>query len=132
MSLCLREARALAEHAIRDAERVSIAIGVCVLNASGTIVQLDRMERATLMAGDLAEAKALTALNFDMATGDVAEQFAASALTQITGAVHFPVLTIPGGIPIHRDGQRIGALGISGGTPTQDAAIAAAALRSLV
>jgi uncharacterized protein GlcG (DUF336 family) len=43
-----------------------------------------------------------------------------------------PLLFIAGGVPIHRDGRLIGAIGVGGGAPEQDHQFATAAIEGLV
>lgn len=46
-------------------------------------------------------------------------------------ALDRPLLFIAGGVPVHRDGRLIGAIGVGGGAPEQDHAFAAAAVEAL-
>ena len=130
MPLRLAEARRYADSAIQHANSLGIKVGVVVVDELGQLVQMDRMDGARLMAPDVAEAKALTALNFQQPTSAVAERFAsnpngAAALQEI---VKFKLFARPGGVPIVVDGFVVGAVGVSGGTPEQDEEIANAAL----
>src|SRR5690606_28003358 len=90
-------------------------------------VQLDRMDGASLMSPDLAEAKALTALNFRRATSNVAK-LDSDVRATIASAVFFKVVALPGGLPIHAGPQIRGAIGISGDDTMQDETIASFAL----
>lgn len=47
-------------------------------------------------------------------------------------ALDKPLLFIAGGIPVHRDGRPIGAIGVGGGTPDQDHGFATMAVEALV
>jgi uncharacterized protein GlcG (DUF336 family) len=123
--LTLSKASAYADSAIAAAERAGVAIAVCVVNDVGTVIQLDRMDQAVLMSVDLAEAKALTSLNFGIETAAIKTLFPEIELAQMQHAVRFPLVTISGGAPLYHDGQRVGAIGVSGGSASQDAAIAA-------
>ncbi|MFJ5729208.1 heme-binding protein [Streptomyces paradoxus] len=46
-------------------------------------------------------------------------------------ALDRPLLFIAGGVPVHRDGRLIGAIGVGGGAPEQDHGFATAALETL-
>jgi uncharacterized protein GlcG (DUF336 family) len=46
-------------------------------------------------------------------------------------ALDRPLLFIAGGVPVHRDGRLIGAIGVGGGAPEQDHAFATAAVEAL-
>ena len=126
MLLRLMEARRYADSAIQHASSLGIKVGVVVVDELGQLVQMDRMDGARLMAPDVAEAKALTALNFQQPTSAVAAQFAANptGLAALQEIVKFNLFARPGGVPIVRDGIVAGAIGVSGGTPEQDEEIA--------
>ncbi len=46
-------------------------------------------------------------------------------------ALDRPLLFIAGGVPVHRDGRLIGAVGVGGGAPDQDHGFATAAVEAL-
>ena len=130
MPLPLREARRYADKAIDTAKERSLRVGVVVIDELGLLVQMDKMDGAPLMSPDLAEAKALTALNFQRPTSEVARELAndPQQLATLQEIVHFKILARPGGLPIVRDGQVIGAIGIEGASAEQDEELAAAAI----
>jgi glc operon protein GlcG len=123
MSFSLAEALALADRAIAKAEELKVAVSVAVVDEFGQLVQLDRMDGAALMSPDLAEAKALTALNFKRSTSDVAK-LDSSARSAIESIVYFKPMPLPGGLPIFSGRELRGAIGISGDDTTQDETIA--------
>jgi uncharacterized protein GlcG (DUF336 family) len=130
MPLPLAEARRYADKAIEIAAARSLRVGVVVVDELGLLVQMDKMDGAPLMAADVAEAKALTALNFQRPTSEVAREYAndPQQLTTLQEVVHFKILARPGGLPIVRDGQLIGAIGVEGATAEQDEQLATAAV----
>lgn len=127
MSLELSVARACADRAIALAEGMGVKIALAVTDDTGVLVQLDRMDGAPLAALDLAEAKALTALSFQQPTEELAQAFGPVDLEAVRQAVHFTVVTLPGGVTIVRQGEVVGAIGVSGATGGRDARIAAGA-----
>jgi uncharacterized protein GlcG (DUF336 family) len=81
------------------------------------------------MAPDVAQAKAITALNLQRPSSQaVAAVGSLEALAALQAAVEVTLLPIAGGMPIVRDGRIIGAIGVSGPDPERDEEIAAAAL----
>lgn len=127
MSFSLAEALALADRAIAKAEDLKVSVSVAVVDEFGQLVQLDRMDGAALMSPDLAEAKALTALNFKRPTSDVAK-LDSSARAAIESIVYFKPMPLPGGLPIFSGRELRGAIGISGDDTVQDETIAKFAL----
>jgi uncharacterized protein GlcG (DUF336 family) len=126
----LTEARRYADAAIARANALGLKISVVVVDELGQLVQLDRMDGARLMGPDIAEAKAMTALNFQQPTSAVAARFATDpqALEDVQEIVNFKIFARGGGLPIVRDGSLVGAIGVAGGTPEQDEQVAAAAI----
>lgn len=99
-----------------------------VLDAGANLVAFERMDGAWLASNDLALAKARTSVMFE------APSEALNAPLQLGEPVaHFDhtnggLLLMGGGIPLFDTSERIiGAVGVSGGTPEQDAEIARAA-----
>ncbi|MDH5134282.1 MULTISPECIES: GlcG/HbpS family heme-binding protein [unclassified Microbacterium] len=101
---------------------------IAVVDAGGNLVAHVRMDGAWLGSIDISINKAFTARAFDTATkdlGDLAqpgEQFYG-----INASNNGRVMIFAGGIPLERDGQVVGAVGVSGGTGVQDQAVAEAA-----
>lgn len=100
-----------------------------VLDAGANLVAFRRMDGAWLASNDLALAKSRTSVMFE------APSEALNAPLQLGEPVpHFDhtnggLLLMGGGVPIFDEsGRLIGALGVSGGTPEQDAEIARSAV----
>src|SRR5207249_2787956 len=64
MPHCLDTARRYADGVIQAAREASHDVGVAVIDEVGQLMQVDRLDWGTPMSPDVAEAKALTALNF--------------------------------------------------------------------
>ena len=100
-----------------------------VLDAGANLVAFERMDGAWLASNDLALAKSRTSVMFE------APSEALNAPLQLGEPVaHFDhtnggLLLMGGGVPITDDtGRLLGALGVSGGTPEQDAEMARTAI----
>ena len=129
MTMTLEEARGSADKAIAKAREMGVQISLAVVDEFGQLVQMDRMDGASLMSPDIAEAKAITALNFRRATSAVAQQVNPDILRSIQASVHFNIFAAAGGVPtnpIYRDGDLAGAIGVSGATGEQDEEVASA------
>ena len=127
-ALSLTDARVCADKAVAAAQRLGVKVGVGVVDETGLLLQLDRMDGAPLAAADLCEAKALTALHFQMPTADMGKMLDPAELDQVVRTVAFQMVTVPGGRPIVRDGEVIGAIGVTGSTPARADQVAAEAL----
>ena len=124
--MTLAEARSYADKGIAKAREMGVNISLAVIDEFGQVVQMDRMDGASLMSPDIAEAKAVTALNFRRATSLVAQQINPDILRSLQASVHFNILAAAGGVPIYRDGELAGAIGVSGATGEQDEEAASA------
>jgi uncharacterized protein GlcG (DUF336 family) len=111
----LDTAREYADRAIAEAKERGYRVSVAVVDEVGQIMQVDRMDGSPAMAADLAEAKAITSLNYGRPTADVGKTVSFDRLTEIREIVRFKFLTGAGGVPIIQDGQVVGAVGVHGG-----------------
>ena len=121
--MTLQEAIAYVDRGIAKANELGLKLSFVVVDEFGQLVQLDRMDGAALLSPDIAEAKALTALNFKLPTSQVAkmERDALKAMEQV---VHFRILPLPGGVPIFSGSELKGAIGVSGAAPRQEEEVA--------
>lgn len=118
--------------AVAHAAVLGIRINVAVVDAGGNLAAFLRMPGAFLHSIDIAIDKAFTAASFGLPTS----QWHA-ALQQHSEAVREGIVRRPrfvgfgGGLPIVEAGQRIGGIGVSGGSEQQDEAIANAGLKAI-
>ena len=127
MSLTLNEALACNDLGMARAKELGVQVSLVIVDEFGQLVQLDRMDGAGLMTPDIAEAKAVTALNFKRPTSQVSK-LDAETLKSIGAVVHFKVMALPGGVPIYDGPNLKGAIGVSGADARQDEEIANYAL----
>ncbi|MEO8119155.1 MAG: heme-binding protein [Rhodoferax sp.] len=118
--------------AVQAAEAMGARINVAVVDASGVLASFLRMPGAPLHSVEIAIDKAYTAASFGLATS----QWSA-ALQQHSSAVREGIVLRPrfvafgGGLPVIENGQRIGGIGVSGGSEQQDEACARAGLAAI-
>ncbi|MFD0147861.1 GlcG/HbpS family heme-binding protein [Streptomyces sp. NPDC055721] len=113
----------------RAAEAAGVAVSVTVLDAGGHLLGFRRDDRAVLISGETSTRKAYTALQLNAATADLVDLVKPDGpFHSLPTALDRPLLFIAGGLPIHRDGHLIGAIGVGGGAPEQDHGFAATAL----
>jgi uncharacterized protein GlcG (DUF336 family) len=120
-----------AKKIITAAEKKAVDIGqpmnIAVVDAGGNLIAHERMDGAWIGSIDISIKKAFTSRAFDIATGDLAKE--AQPGGQFFG-IHASndgrVMIFAGGIPLKRDGQVVGAIGVSGGSGEQDQSVAEA------
>jgi uncharacterized protein GlcG (DUF336 family) len=130
--LTTEDAEVLVTSARRAAEAAGVRVSVTVLDAGGHLLAFRRDDQAVLISGETSTRKAYTALQLDSATADLVDAVQPGGLFHtLPTALDRPLLFIAGGVPVHRDGRLIGAIGVGGGAPDQDHGFAAAAVESL-
>ncbi|MFB7619921.1 heme-binding protein [Kitasatospora sp. NPDC056181] len=119
--------------AARDAAGTAgIPVSVTVLDAGGHLLAFRRDDRAVLISGETSTRKAYTALQLNSPTADLVDLVKPDGpFHSLPTALDRPLLFIAGGIPVHRDGHLIGAIGVGGGAPEQDHGFATTALEEL-
>ncbi len=116
----------LIEAGIRRAEEIGVPMVLAVVDASGQLLELRRMDNALLVSVSLAPNKAYTAAVARMPTADLA-RLAQPGESLYGIDVNLPHLTLlGGGIPIVVNGTVVGAVGASGGAIDQDITVAQA------
>lgn len=129
--LTIHDAEALVASAHTAAEAAGTTVSVTVLDAGGHLLAFRRDDRAVLISGETSTRKAYTALQLNAATADFVDAVQPGGLFHtLPTALDRPLLFIAGGVPVHRDGRLIGAIGVGGGTPEQDHGFAMAAVRA--
>lgn len=118
--------------AVQASEALGVRINVAVVDASGVLAAFLRMPGAPLHSVEIAIDKAYTAASFGLATS----QWQA-ALQQHSAAVRDGLVLRPrfvafgGGLPVLENGQRIGGIGVSGGSEQEDETCARAGLAAI-
>ncbi len=101
---------------------------IVVLDDGGNLLVFYRMDGAQLAGFDVSMAKARTALMFQTTS----KSFADRVLAGQTNVLGLPgAAPIDGGVPLLHDGRIVGAIGVSGASPTQDGQTATAAAAGL-
>ena len=96
---------------------------IVIVDETGNLFYLQRMDDAQVGSLDIAIAKARTAARFKRPT-KAFDDAVSSGRTPILAVAE--IMPIEGGIPIMFGGRVIGAIGVSGGSSTQDAQTAQA------
>ncbi|MQY35798.1 hypothetical protein SRB17_37910 [Streptomyces sp. RB17] len=131
--LSIEDAELLVATARRTAHDAGVTVSVTVLDAGGHLLAFRRDDRAVLISGETSTRKAYTALQLNTPTADLVDAVQPGGLFHtLPTALDRPLLFIAGGVPVHRDGRLIGAIGVGGGAPEQDHGFATAAVRALV
>jgi uncharacterized protein GlcG (DUF336 family) len=113
--------------AIAKAEEIGQPQCIVIVDASGELLAEIRMVGAKFLSRKSALAKALTAASIGAPSSNIPE----AVRTNIGLATDGVVTGLPGGLPIHINGDLVGGIGIGSGTGEQDIIVAEAALRAI-
>jgi glc operon protein GlcG len=132
-SLGLAVARIAIDRAIEESVRLGCVTCIAVVDRAGHLVTFDRMDEAPALSVQLAQDKAYTVVINGMASHEWWESIKDEP-SLVHGINKIDRLIIfGGGLPIIRDGELIGAIGVSGkSSMEQDRAIAQAGVDAAV
>src|SRR5580700_5487616 len=116
--ISLDRARAAIDAAIAGAKKRNWKMNVAVVDSGGNLVAFQRMDGAMLASIQIAEHKARAAATFRRPTKVFEDGI---NLVHLNYLLAFDgVIASRGGIPLVEKGSIIGAIGVSGGTDSQD------------
>ena len=125
--ITLEDARRIIAAAETKAKEIGQPMNIAVADAGGNLVAHIRMDNAWIGSVDISIKKAWTSRAFDVTTKDLAENSqSGDQFFGIHASNNGNVMIFAGGVPLKRDGQVGGAVGVSGGTGEQDHAVAEA------
>jgi uncharacterized protein GlcG (DUF336 family) len=131
-SVTLTEARAIIDAAEKRAGEIGQPMNIAVVDSGGNLVSHARMDGAWIGSIDISINKAFTARAFDIQTKDLGDN---SQPNQQFYGIHASnggrIMIFAGGLPLSRDGQVVGAVGVSGGSGEQDQTVAEAGAAAL-
>src|ERR1700676_937166 len=122
MALNLHDANELIRRAHAKAAELGIRVSVAVVDEGGLLVALARMDGALPLSPQVAEAKAVGAAMLHRDGASLAElaKDRPGFFSVVDRLVRVPIVPGLGSVLIRRDGNVVGAVGVSGGRPEQD------------
>ena len=119
--LDISDARLLIKGAADKARDIGVPMCIAVVDESGNLVAFERMDGGKTTSVIIAQDKAFTAAAARKATHDYN---AANVPGNLVFGIHTEVggrlSTVGGGLPVIVDGEVVGGIGLSSGTPRQD------------
>jgi len=126
-SITLEEARTVIAAAAQKAQEIGQPMDIAVVDAGGNLKAHVRMDGAFIGSIDISINKAFTSIAFETQTKDLAPQTqSGQPLFGINTTNNGRIVIFPGGIPLVRNGEVVGAIGVSTGTVEQDQEVAEA------
>jgi len=126
MAPTLKDCERMMKAGIEKAEAIGVPMVLSVVDQNGDVIETRRMENALIVSITLAPHKAYTAAALRMPTANLARL--SQPGEQLYGIdVNVPKITlVGGGLPLAKDGDCVGAVGVSGGSVEEDVAVAKA------
>jgi uncharacterized protein GlcG (DUF336 family) len=123
----LKDARRIIAAAEKKAEDIGQPMNIAVVDAGANLIAHIRMDNAWIGSIDIAINKAFTARAFDLDTKTLATMSQpGDDFFGIQDSNGGKVMIFAGGIPLKKNGEVVGAVGVSGGKGKQDQAVAEA------
>ena len=115
-----------------QAAQLDIAVTAVVVDESGRVVALGRMDRARPITVDMATNKAYTAASFQQPTNELAGVAGQTWFQSLVVSSNGRIMAGGGAIPIIEGGNVVGAVAVAGGTDEQDQRCCEVALATYV
>lgn len=132
MNITLKQAEAIIKKAKEKAIEMDLKMNISVVDAGANQVAFVRMDGAWLGSADIALKKAKTARFFDMETGEIGKLSQPGKSLYNIEHSNGGLISFPGGIPLKdKNGEVIGAIGVSGSSVENDHAVAKAGTSAL-
>jgi uncharacterized protein GlcG (DUF336 family) len=126
-SLTSAEAQSIVTAAKLEAVKNDWKVSIAIVDEGGYLLQLERMDGATLTSPEIATLKARTA-----ALARVPSKFLEDVTKERAATLMFPGrLPVQGGLPILYEGECVGGVGVSGVKSPEDEQIARVGLTAL-
>lgn len=131
-SLTLDIALKICDAARKKAEEIQQPMVIAVTDQSGYLILLNRMDRALLASVEIAKDKAFTAVMFKMPTEELAKlSVPGGQLYGVNTVANGRIIVFGGGIPVFWGEEIVGAIGVSGGSVSEDISVAKAGLYAI-
>ncbi|MDP8938692.1 MAG: heme-binding protein [Actinomycetota bacterium] len=115
------EARQIISAAVRKAEEIGQPMNIAVMDAGRNLLAFERMDGAWVASIDIAIDKAFTSAGRGLSTRKIGEMAQpGQPLFGINTTNGGRIVIFAGGLPLVRDGEVVGAIGVSGGSVDQD------------
>ena len=127
--LDLEDARRLIAGGQDKAREIGVPMCIAVTDEAGQLIAFERMEGGKVTSSLIAIDKAYTAAGAKKATHEygAASQPGAPAYG-IASAIGGRLMVVGGGLPVVVEGEVVGGIGVSSGTPAQDRQVAQAGI----
>ena len=132
MSITLEEAEKVVLAGKAEAEKMGVRVSIAVVDARGDLKAAVRMDGVGWFTSDVARAKAFASANFGVPSGDLTGRADLPVFRSLVAMQGGHLVLGQGAVPIKRDDQVMGAVGVSGATAQEDEEIAKVAANAII
>jgi len=119
--LSIDDAKLLTDGARAKSVEIGVPMCIAIVDESGNLISFERMDGGKVTSITIAQDKAFTAAGARKATHEYNEVCKPGHLVfGIHTAIGGRLCVVGGGLPVVVDGEVVGGIGISSGTPPQD------------
>lgn len=131
--ITLEETKKIISFAEQKAHEMGLAMNIAVMDAGRNLVAFHRMDGAWVASIDIAIDKAFTSAGRGLTTREIGEMAQpGEPLFGINTTNGGRIVIFAGGIPLTRDGEVVGAIGVSGGAVDEDHEVAEAGVAAFI
>jgi uncharacterized protein GlcG (DUF336 family) len=130
----LKLAKTILSAAVSQAKAMDKPCSAAVVDEKGWLVALHRMDGAPIPTAEIARDKAWTAAAFRIPSSQVSQLGDPNVPGYGFNTENWNerLTTLPGGLPIWKDGHLIGAIGVCGQTPKEDVLLCQKVLKNIL
>ncbi|WP_297768740.1 heme-binding protein [uncultured Roseovarius sp.] len=131
--LDLADAGVLLSGARAKAAEIGVPMCIAITDEGGNLVAFERMDGGKVTSITIAIDKAFTAAGAKKATheyGEVSQP--GKPVYGIASAIGGRLMVVGGGLPVEVNGEVVGGIGVSSGTPAQDREVAEAGIAAFM
>ncbi|WP_099824506.1 GlcG/HbpS family heme-binding protein [Oceaniglobus indicus] len=119
--------------AVAHADAIGVPMCIAITDESGQLIAFRRMDGGKVTSTTVAIDKAFTAAAAKKATHEIgAASQPGGPVFGIGSAIGGRLMVVGGGLPVIFEGDVVGGIGVSSGTPDQDRAVAQAGIDALL
>lgn len=127
--LDIADARVLLAGARAKADEIGVPMCIAITDEGGNLVAFERMDGGKVTSTTIAIDKSFTAAAAKKATHEYGAISQPEGPTHgINSAIGGRLMVVGGGLPVVVDGEVVGGIGVSSGTPAQDQEVAQAGI----
>ncbi|WP_114284775.1 GlcG/HbpS family heme-binding protein [Candidatus Halocynthiibacter alkanivorans] len=127
--LDIQDSRALIAAARVKADEIGVPMCIAITDDAGNLVAFERMDGGKVTSTTIAIDKSYTASGAKKATHEYGEASQPGKPAYgISAAIGGRLMVVGGGLPVMVNGECVGGIGVSSGTPAQDQVVAQAGI----